>query len=71
MKLVTFRSLKDSIQANLIKSTIERAGYYCHLVHDTATSTDPFSPIAAGGIQVKIKEEDFDAVHDLLATEEE
>lgn len=69
MKLITVLNTFQPMEAQLIRSRLEAAGFHPEVVNElSALSTEGYS-VATGGIQVKVPDIEWDDANELLNAE--
>lgn len=64
--LVSIYQTYDSIQANLIKSSLENANIYCFLKTNDASGVLPHLGFALGGTEILVREQDVKTAKTIL-----
>jgi hypothetical protein len=71
MNLVTVFRAFNPIQAHLVRSRLEVAGFHAHVTHETAALvTDGYS-MAVGGVRVQVPEDEAEDARELIAADNE
>lgn len=66
MKLITVRTFETSIDAHLLKTKLQNAGFECFLKDEKTVDTDPLVSQAIGGVKIQVKEADYRSVLDVM-----
>ncbi|RZK42776.1 MAG: DUF2007 domain-containing protein [Pedobacter sp.] len=66
-KIIVYTTFQNPMEANLILTRLQDAGFECFLSGETTASLRPLFDMSISGIQLHVFEKDVDAITDLLA----
>ena len=68
LDLITVKSFINPMDAHMLKTKIQNAGFECQLIDEKTIDADPLVAQAVGGIKVRVQKKDHRAVLDLMDT---
>ena len=65
-EFVTIRTFSNPVEANIVKTKLQDADIYCHLLGEHTVSANPLLSHAVGGIKLQVREEDAEEAEAIL-----
>lgn len=66
MRLVTFKTFDNPIDAHLLKTKLESENVMCYLFDENIVGLNPLYNLTVGGIKLKVNESDLDKASKLV-----
>ena len=70
-KIIVYRTFENPIEANIILTRLQDAGFSCFLSGENTASLRPLFDSSISGIQLHVFENDVAAIQEVLAEENE
>lgn len=70
-KIIVYRTFENPIEANIILTRLQDAGYSCFLSGENTAGLRPLLDSSISGIQLHVFENEVVAIDELLASDEE
>lgn len=67
IELITFRTFDNSINAHLVKSSLESEGIECYLFDENINTLNPLYNVTVGGIKLKIRNVDIESAEKVIS----
>jgi hypothetical protein len=66
-KITVYKNFENPIEANIVLTRLQAAGFSCFLSGENTASLRPFFDASISGIQLHVFEKDVEAIQKLLA----